>query len=76
MIDTWDSPLVLPAEIFSDMSEEEIALEVELMFARANAISQAIKGKMPVNELAELIRTQDISIDDWAMHCDEFGERW
>jgi DNA-binding transcriptional regulator YdaS (Cro superfamily) len=72
----WESPLVLPAEVFPDMSDDEIALEVELMFQRANAISQAIKGEVSASDLAEIIRSQDISIDDWALHCDEFGERW
>ncbi|NUN66355.1 hypothetical protein HCU40_16745 [Pseudanabaena biceps] len=72
----WQSPLVLPAQIFADMSEADIALEMELMFQRSSAISQAISGNMPIDELCELIRAQEISIDDWADDCDEYGEDW
>lgn len=75
-MDSWDSPLVLPAAIFPDMGLDEIAMEIELMFQRSHAISQAMSGNMPIDELCEMLRAQDVSIDDWADDCDEYGESW
>jgi hypothetical protein len=72
----WNSPLVLPAEIFPDMSESDVMLELQLMVERSNAIANAIAGNMPASELAELIRAQDFEVDSWIDAIDELGERW
>ena len=70
----FNSPLVLSADIFSDMTDGEMAIEIELMFERSKAISQAISGNMPVSELCELVRSQDYDIDEWAEACDLYGD--
>jgi hypothetical protein len=70
------SPLVLPAEIFPDMSADDIANEIKLMHERSTAIHRAMDGNMPVSELAELVRSQGFDIDQWAADCELFGEKW
>jgi hypothetical protein len=70
-MDSWNSPLVLAVDIFPDMTPDELAKEIDLMFTRSMAIKDAISGNMPVSELCELVRSHDISIDDWSINCDD-----
>lgn len=72
----WKSPLVLPAIIFPEMTEAEIATEIQLMFDRSEAIAKAISGNMPASELAELIRAQDFEVDSWIEDMDNCGGQW
>lgn len=68
-----DSPLILPAHLYSEMDESSRIYELELMIDRQIAIYQAIDGNLPASELLELVESQEISIDDWISDLEVFG---
>ncbi len=69
-----DSPLIIPAHLFPEMTEEERAQELDLMIARAHAIHAAIAGEMSASDLADLIDSQGYEVDDWVEDLDLYGE--
>lgn len=72
----WNNPLVLPAEMFPDMSEDDRAVELQLMIERAIALENAIQGNMPANDLLELIDGQGFDVDDFIDDLNVYGEGW
>jgi hypothetical protein len=71
-----ESPLILSADIFPDMDDDEIALELEMMFLRSKAIHDAISGNIPVAEMVEIVEFSGIDIDQWAITCDDVSGTW
>ena len=71
-----ESPLILSADIFPDMSIQEIELEIEMMFLRSKAIQDAISGNIPVGEMIELVEYSGVDIDQWAITCDDVSGTW
>ncbi len=69
-----NSPLIIPAHLFPEMSEEERAQELDLMIARAMAVQQAIDGGMSASDLADLIDSQGYEVDEWVEDLDLYGE--
>lgn len=72
----WRNPLVLPAEMFPDMSEGDRAVEIQLMIDRAIALENAIKGNVSANNLLELIDDQGFNVDDFIDDLNVYGEGW
>ena len=70
------SPLILSADLFPDMSDEEMAYEIEMMFLRSQAIHDAISGNIPVGEMVELVEFTGVDIDQWAITCDDVSGAW
>jgi hypothetical protein len=71
-----DSPLILPADIFPDMSAEEIAREIENMFVRSQAIYDAISGIITPQNMIELVEFSGVDIAEWALDCDRVSGNW
>lgn len=71
-----DSPLILPADLFPDMTDEEMKNEIEMMFIRSQAIHDAISGNIPVKEMIELVEFSGVDIDQWAITCDDVSGTW
>lgn len=72
----WNNPLVLPAEMFPDMSDGDRAVELQLMIERAIALENAIQGNVPANDLLELIDGQGFDVDDFIDDLNIYGEGW
>ena len=72
----WNNPLVLPAEMFPDMSDDDRAIEIQLMIDRAITLENAMKGNVPANQLLELIDDQDFSVDEFIDDLNIYGEGW
>lgn len=72
----WNNPLVLPAEMFPDMSDSDRAVELQLMIERAIAIEKAIQGKTPASEVLELIDHQGFDVDEFIDDLNIYGEGW
>lgn len=72
----WKNPLVLPAEMFPDMSEGDRAFELQLMIERAIALENAIQGNVPANDLLELIDGQGFDVDEFIDDLNVYGEGW
>lgn len=72
----WKNPLVLPAEMFPDMSESDRATEIQLMIERAIALENAIQGNVPANDLLELIDDQGFDVDEFIDDLNIYGEGW
>ncbi|MFN7762544.1 MAG: hypothetical protein ACK5RE_18005 [Pseudanabaena sp.] len=71
-----ESPLILSADLFPDMSVNEMAYEIEMMFRRSQAIHDAISGKIPVREMVDIVEDSGIDIDQWAITCDQVSGMW
>lgn len=71
-----ESPLILSADLFPDMTDDEMALEIEMMFIRSQAIHDAISGNIPVREMIELVEFTGVDIDQWAITCDDVSGNW
>jgi hypothetical protein len=76
MMDGRESPLILSADLFPDMTDEEMNLEIEMMFLRSKAIQDAISGNIPVGEMIELVEYSGVDIDQWAITCDDVSGMW
>lgn len=72
----WNNPLVLPAEMFPDMSEGDRAVELQLMIDRAIALENAIQGKIPASQVLELIDDQGFDVDEFIDDLNIYGEGW
>lgn len=72
----WKNPLVLPAEMFPDMSEDDRAVELHLMIERAIALENAIQGDTPASDLLELIDSQGFDVDEFCDDLNIYGEGW
>ena len=72
----WNNPLVLPAEMFPDMSDDDRAIEIRLMIDRAITLENAMQGNVPANQLLELIDDQDFSVDEFIDDLNIYGEGW
>lgn len=72
----WNNPLVLPAEMFPDMTEGDRATEIQLMIDRAIALENAINGNVPANQLLELIDDQGFDVDEFIDDLNIYGEGW
>jgi len=70
------SPLILPAEIFPDMSEGDRVAELHLMIERAIALDNAIQGNIPASQILELIDHQGLDIDGFIDDLNLYGEGW
>ena len=71
-----ESPLILSADLFPDMTTEEMMHEIEMMFIRSQAIQDAISGNIPVGEMVELVEFSGVDIDQWAITCDDVSGTW
>ena len=72
----WNNPLVLPAELFPDMPDDDRAIEIQLMFDRAITLENAIQGNVPASQLLELIDDQGFSVDEFIDDLNIYGEGW
>ena len=72
----WNNPLVLPAEMFPDMSDDDRAIELQLMIDRAITLENAIQGNIPASQLLELIDDQGFSVDEFIDDLNIYGEGW
>lgn len=72
----WENPLVLPAELFPDMSESDRAIEIQLMIDRAVALDNAIQGNLPASQVLELIDHQGFDVDEFIDDLNIYGEGW
>jgi hypothetical protein len=72
----WKNPLVLPAEMFPDMSEGDRAIELQLMIERAIALENAIQKNIPASQVLELIDDQGFDVDEFIDDLNVYGEGW
>lgn len=72
----WNNPLVLPAEMFPDMSDDDRAIEIQLMIDRAITLENAMQGNVSANQLLELIDDQGFSVDEFIDDLNIYGEGW
>jgi hypothetical protein len=66
-------PLIIPANLFPDMSESERLEEIELMISRQTALYQAIDGRLPASDLLDFIDSQGYEVDAWIEDLDTYG---
>lgn len=69
-----ESPIILPLEIFSGMSQSDINRELEAMFARSYALDKAMRGEIPLNDYLDLIEFQEYDMDYLVEQCSEQPE--
>ena len=72
----WNNPLVLPAEMFPDMSDDDRAIEIQLMIDRAITLENAMQGNVSASQLLELIDDQGFSVDEFIDDLNIYGEGW
>ena len=72
----WNNPLVLPAEMFPDMSDDDRAIEIQLMIDRATTLENAMQGNVSASQLLELIDDQGFSVDEFIDDLNIYGEGW
>jgi hypothetical protein len=72
----WKNPLILPAEMFPDMSEGDRVVELQLMIDRAIALENAIQGEIPASQVLELIDHQGFDVDGFIDDLNVYGEGW
>lgn len=66
--------LIIPADIFPDMSEEERALEIQLMIERSTAIHEAMKGNISATDLLDILEYTQVDMDDFIHTLDLYGK--
>lgn len=69
-----DSPLVLPFEMFPEMTQADCDAEIEAMFARSHALDKAMRGEVPISDLLDLIEEQGYDMDYLVGQCSEQPE--
>ena len=69
-----DSPLVLPFEMFPEMSQSDIDSEIAAMFARSTALDKAMRGEIPLDDYLDLIEYQGWDMDYLVEQCSEQPE--
>ena len=72
----WKNPLVLPAEMFPDMSEGDRAVELQLMIERAIALDNAMQKNIPAGQVLELLDHQGFDVDEFIDDLNVYGEGW
>ena len=72
----WNNPLVLPAEMFPDMSDDDRAIEIQLMIDRAITLENAMQGNVSASQLLDLIDDQGFSVDEFIDDLNIYGEGW
>ena len=72
----WNNPLVLPAELFPDMSDDDRAIEIQLMIDRAITLENAMQGNVSASQLLDLIDDQGFSVDEFIDDLNIYGEGW
>lgn len=72
----WQNPLVLPAEMFPDMSEGDRAVELQLMIDRAIALENAMQKNIPASRVLELLDHQGFDVDEFIDDLNVYGEGW
>lgn len=69
-----ESPLILPFERFSDMTESDIQSELAAMHARSIALDKAMRGEIPLEDYLDLIESQGYDMDHLVEQCSEQPE--
>jgi hypothetical protein len=72
----WQNPLVLPAEMFPDMSEGDRVIELQMMIERAITLENVIQGNASASQILELIDHQGFDIDGFIGDLNIYGEGW
>lgn len=72
----WQNPLVIPAEMFPDMSESDRAIELQLMIDRAIALENAMQKNIPASRVLELLDHQGFDVDEFIDDLNVYGEGW
>ncbi|TYQ29969.1 hypothetical protein [Pseudanabaena sp. UWO310] len=66
-----ESPLILPFEYFSGMSQSDIDAEIAAMFARSTALDKAMRGEIPIDDYLDLVEFQGYDMDYLVEQCGE-----
>jgi len=67
------TPLIIPAHLFPDQTEEEQLLEIQLMIARQTALYKAIDGENSASDLLDFVEAQGYEVDLWIEDIDNYG---
>lgn len=66
-----ESPIVLPLEIFPEMSASDLDRELKAMFDRSYALDKALRGEIPLENYLDLIEFQGYDMDFIVDQCNE-----
>ncbi|WP_055075030.1 hypothetical protein [Pseudanabaena sp. 'Roaring Creek'] len=69
-----ESPIVLPLELFPEMSLSDIQSELAAMHSRSLALDKAMRGEIPIDDYLDLIEFQGYDMDYLVEQCCELPE--
>jgi hypothetical protein len=69
-----ESPLILPFEMFPEMSLSDINSEIDAMFARSQALDKAMRGEIPIDNYLDLLEHQGYDMDYLVEQCNDQPE--